>query len=421
MADGGRRNESEDELRRRARELFRDGLTVARGNDPRDAVNFFEESLALYRSLSGAERQRAVCLFNIGVLSVRLGYYREAAVYYDESADLFHRIPDGQRDEADCLFGGGGSRIRLKDFVGALKRLEGAALLLESIPEAGSPDVEIARARCLCNIGICLVMMHERTCISVQFEQALEIYGRFDAVERTGRDGADCARVVAAGRLMVGDVEGAIADLQRAQRLYLALNMLDEAMEVRALLALTLLFRASSCSISDERAHLLEEALNLAVGAALHVDRSRFRIDHSGDRRQWLLARAQSIMDLALAIAAEFDAPGLISDLIAVWRTVGTLDMSKMCSRRGGDSVEYSASIAKSFAKTILLMPATEPAAAGTNVDLESAFIAGPTVGSQAAIATHLPRRPGPRLLMPHLRVALVDYTSASGCISAYR
>lgn len=421
MADGGRRNESEDELRRRARELFRDGLTVARGNDPRDAVNFFEESLALYRSLSGAERQRAVCLFNIGVLSVRLGYYREAAVYYDESADLFHRIPDGQRDEADCLFGGGGSRIRLKDFVGALKRLEGAALLLESIPEAGSPDVEIARARCLCNIGICLVMMRERTRLPIQFEQALEIYGRPDVAERTGRDGADCASIVAAGRLMVGDAEGAVADLQRAQRLYLALNMLDEAMEVRALLALTLLFRASSCSISDERAHLLEEALNLAVGAALHVDRSRFRIDHSGDRRQWLLARAQSIMDLALAIAAEFDAPGLISDLIAVWRTVGTLDMSKMCSRRGGDSVEYSASIAKSFAKTILLMPATEPAAAGTNVDLESAFIAGPTVGSQAAIATHLPRRPGPRLLMPHLRVALVDYTSASGCISAYR
>ena len=381
MADGGRRNESEDELRRRARELFRDGLTVARGNDPRDAVNFFEESLALYRSLSGAERQRAVCLFNIGVLSVRLGYYREAAVYYDESADLFHRIPDGQRDEADCLFGGGGSRIRLKDFVGALKRLEGAALLLESIPEAGSPDVEIARARCLCNIGICLVMMRERTRLPIQFEQALEIYGRPDVAERTGRDGADCASIVAAGRLMVGDAEGAVADLQRAQRLYLALNMLDEAMEVRALLALTLLFRASSCSISDERAHLLEEALNLAVGAALHVDRSRFRIDHSGDRRQWLLARAQSIMDLALAIAAEFDAPGLISDLIAVWRTVGTLDMSKMCSRRGGDSVEYSASIAKSFAKTILLMPATEPAAAGTNVDLESAFIEAYSAG----------------------------------------
>ena len=381
MADGGRRNESEDELRRRARELFRDGLTVARGNDPRDAVNFFEESLALYRSLSGAERQRAVCLFNIGVLSVRLGYYREAAVYYDESADLFHRIPDGQRDEADCLFGGGGSRIRLKDFVGALKRLEGAALLLESIPEAGSPDVEIARARCLCNIGICLVMMRERTRLPIQFEQALEIYGRPDVAERTGRDGADCASIVAAGRLMVGDAEGAVADLQRAQRLYLALNMLDEAMEVRALLALTLLFRASSCSISDERAHLLEEALNLAVGAALHVDRSRFRIDHSGDRRQWLLARAQSIMDLALAIAAEFDAPGLISDLIAVWRTVGTLDMSKMCSRRGGDSVEYSASIAKSFAKTILLMPTTEPAAAGTNVDLESAFIEAYSAG----------------------------------------
>ena len=33
-----------------------------------------------------------------------------------------------------------------------LKRLEGAAFLLESMPEAGSPDVEIARARCLCNM-----------------------------------------------------------------------------------------------------------------------------------------------------------------------------------------------------------------------------------------------------------------------------
>ena len=76
MANDGSRNESEDELRRRARELFRNGLTASQGDGLRDAVNFFEESLALYRSLSGAERQRAVCLFNIGALSVRLGYYR---------------------------------------------------------------------------------------------------------------------------------------------------------------------------------------------------------------------------------------------------------------------------------------------------------------------------------------------------------
>ena len=101
MADDGSRNESEDELRRRARELFRNGLTASWGDGLRDAVNFFEESLALYRSLSGAERQRAVCPFNIGALSVRLGYYREAAVSYDESADLFHRIPGGQRDASD--------------------------------------------------------------------------------------------------------------------------------------------------------------------------------------------------------------------------------------------------------------------------------------------------------------------------------
>ena len=101
MADDGSRNESEDELRRRARELFRNGLTASWGDGLRDAVNFFEESLALCRLLSGAERQRAVCLFNIGVLSVRLGYYREAAVRYDESADLFHRIPGGQRDASD--------------------------------------------------------------------------------------------------------------------------------------------------------------------------------------------------------------------------------------------------------------------------------------------------------------------------------
>ena len=101
MVDDGRRDESEDELRHRARELFRNGLTASRGDSLRDAVNFFEESLALYRSLSGAERQRAVCLFNIGALSVRLGYYREAAVSYDESADLFHRIPGGQRDASD--------------------------------------------------------------------------------------------------------------------------------------------------------------------------------------------------------------------------------------------------------------------------------------------------------------------------------
>ena len=40
MADDGSRNESEDELRRRARELFRNGLTASRGDGLRDAVNF---------------------------------------------------------------------------------------------------------------------------------------------------------------------------------------------------------------------------------------------------------------------------------------------------------------------------------------------------------------------------------------------
>ena len=97
MADDGSRNESEDELRRRARELFRNGLTASRGTDIRDAVNFFEESLALYRLLSGAERQRAVCLFNIGALSVRLGYYREAAVRYDEICSTAFLAVNGMR------------------------------------------------------------------------------------------------------------------------------------------------------------------------------------------------------------------------------------------------------------------------------------------------------------------------------------
>jgi len=101
MADDRRRDESEDELRHRARELLRDGLTVPRSNDLRNTLNFFEESLALCRLLSGAERQRAVCPFDIGTLSVRLGYCRDAAVCYDESTDLFHRIPGGQRDASD--------------------------------------------------------------------------------------------------------------------------------------------------------------------------------------------------------------------------------------------------------------------------------------------------------------------------------
>jgi hypothetical protein len=205
---------------------------------------------------------------------------------------------------------------------------------------------------------------------------------------------------------------------QQAQDLYRQVGQPERATEINVPLARVLKRKAVMLDSIFERLALLEESLNLTIEAALSLDRARFRLERLDDRQRWFQAYARSTMDLALEVAAELGRPHLISDLIATWRTVGTLDVprtgpSRTASRESRTSDQsVTATGHLTGANSVKEM---------LEEDGRSSFVAGPAVGSQTAIIAHLPRRPGPGLLMPHHRTALAGYDQAPARTAAYR
>lgn len=189
-------------------------------------------------------------------------------------------------------------------------------------------------------------------------------------------------------------------------------------MEINVPLARVLKRKAATLDSIFERLVLLEESLNLTIEAALSLDRARFRLERLDDRQRWFQIHAQSTMDLALEVAAELGRPHLISDLIATWRTVGTLDVPRTgpSQTAGGESRTSDQSVTATEHFT-----GANSAKEMSEEDKGSSFVAGPAVGSQTAIIAHLPRRPGPDLLMPHHRTALAGYDQTPARTAAYR
>ena len=59
MTDDENRDESEDELRRRAEESFNTGVGAYKHGDLRGALERYERALTLYREIPGSERNHS--------------------------------------------------------------------------------------------------------------------------------------------------------------------------------------------------------------------------------------------------------------------------------------------------------------------------------------------------------------------------
>ena len=398
--------------------LFNSGNALGELGDWRGALERSERALALYRGLPGSERNQARCLNNSGVALGELGDWRGALERYERALALYRGLPGTERDQAKCLFNSGNALGESGDWRGALERYERALTLLDQhTPEADRIEVERTGARCVRSIGVCLVNLNEAV-FPDHFTRALKVLRRPEHVDHTKDDQAACLRSIGGGRSATGDLNGAVEAYQQAQDLYGQVGQPERATEINVPLARVLKRKAAAIDSVFERLALLEESLNLTVEAALSLDRARFRLERLDDRQRWFQAHARSTMDLALEVAAELDRPHLISDLIATWRTVGTLDVPRTGPSRtaGGESRTSDQSVT-----------ATEHFTGANNAkemleeDEGSSLVAGPAVGSQTAIIAHLPRRPGPGLLMPHHRTALAGYDQAPARTAAYR
>ena len=418
MTDDENRGKSEDELRRRAEESFNTGVEAYEHGDSRCALERFELTLALYREIPGSERNQAKCLFNSGIALGWLDDWRGALERYELALALFQGVSGSERNQAKCLHNSGAALGELGDLRGALERYKRALTLLDQYtPEADRIEAERTGARCVLGIGACLINLDEAV-FPDHFTRALEVFRRPEHVDHTKDDQASCLRLIGNCRSATGDLNGAVDAYQQAQELHREAGHPEKATEINVPLARVLKRKAAAIDSIFERCALLEESLNLTIEAALYLDRSRFRLDRLDDRQRWFQAHAQSTMDLALDVAAELDRPHLISDLIATWRTVGTLDVPRTGPSRtaSGENLTSDQSVTATGHFT-----GANSAKEMSEEDEGSSFVAGPAVGSQTAIIAHLPRRPGPGLLMPLHRTALAGYDQAPARTAAYR
>ena len=459
MTNDEQPNESEDELRRRAKESFNTGATAFRRGDYSEALSSCENALALYWGVPGSECDQAGCLFNSGVALVELGDWRGALERFDQALALYRNLPGIERNQVNCLYNSGNALVELGDWRGVLERFDQAlalyrnlpgternqanclynsgvalgalgdwrsaldrfkqtlTLLNQSIHETDRIEVERISAHCVQRIGVCLVNLDEAI-FPDHFARALDVFRRPEHVDHTKDGQASCLRSIGGGRSATGDLNGAVEAYQQAQDLYRQVGQPERATEINVPLARVLKRKAVMLDSIFERLALLEESLNLTIEAALSLDRARFRLERLDDRQRWFQAYARSTMDLALEVAAELGRPHLISDLIATWRTVGTLDVPRTGPSRtaGGESRTSDQSVTATGHFT-----GANSAKEMSEEDEGSSFVAGPAVGSQTAIIAHLPRRPGPGLLMPHHRTALAGYDQAPARTAAYR
>ena len=326
----------------------------------------------------------------------------------DESEDELRRRAEESFNTGVEAYEHGDSRCALERFKLAL------TLLDQYTPEADRIEAERTGARCVLGIGACLINLDEAV-FPDHFTRALEVFRRPEHVDHTKSDQASCLRLIGNCRSATGDLNGAVDAYQQAQELHREAGHPEKATEINVPLARVLKRKAAAIDSIFERCALLEESLNLTIEAALYLDRSRFRLDRLDDRQRWFRAHAQSTMDLALEVAAELDRPHLISDLIATWRTVGTLDIPRTGPHR---------TTGRKNPANDQLITAAEHFTSAHSAPAEgeqSSLAAGPAVGSQTAVITHLPRRPGPGLLMPHHRTALAGYNQAPTHTATYR
>ena len=214
MTDDENRDESEDELRRRAEESFNTGVGAYKHGDLQGALERYGQALALFRGVSGSERNQAGCLFNSGVALRELGDLRGALERYELALALFQGVSGSEHDQAYCLSNSGVVLGELGDWRGALERYERALALYREIP--GS---ERNQAKCLFNSGIALGWLDDWRGALERFELALALYREIPGSERNQ---ARCLFNSGAALRELGDWRGAL------KRFKLALTLLDQ-------------------------------------------------------------------------------------------------------------------------------------------------------------------------------------------------
>ena len=356
-----------------------------------DSLTIYEMALELWNDLPGTELQQAACLFNTGNTLDEVGRYEEALTTYQQAADFFHTLPGTQKEQASCLFNTGNTLRRVGRYEEALTAFQQALDAYRTLP-----GTQKDQADCLANIGTALREMG-------RYEEALTVYrdalALFRTLPGTQRQQANCLANTGLALGGVGRYEEALTAYRDALDTYRTLPG-TERQQANCLndTGITL----HEVGRYEEARTPFRRALTPAIISALKSNAARFQFPTEHDRITWITERAEPSLDLALRLAGINDQPALISDLIATFRTGGSIDTTRLTTQSGiTDPGQSILSLATNLEDST---PPTAPTPTGL------ALTASPPLGTDAVLSANLPRRPGPVLHMPHHRTALADY-----------
>ena len=143
-------------------------------------------------------------------------------------------------------------------------------------------------------------------------------------------------------------------------------------------------------------------ALTPAIISALESNTARFQFPTEHDRLTWITERAEPSLALALSLADINGQPALISDLIATFRTGGSIDTTRLTTQGRTTTLGL-------ITPDLTTHPEPNPHPT-TPTPTGLALTASPPLGTDAVLSANIPRRPGPVLHMPYHRTALADY-----------
>ena len=352
MADPDEEDLSPEEILREAETAFSKAARLFATGHQEKSIIAFTEALELYSQVEGTERQQADCLNNTGITLYEVGRYEEALTAYRDALAAYRTLPGTQRQQADCLVNTGVALGEIGRYEKALSSYRDALGLYQQVDGAQKDQAD-----CLLGTGV-----------------ALGEIGRYEKALSSYRDALDTYRT--------------LPDTQPQQTKCLldTGTILDEVGRY------------------EEARTPFRRALTPAIISALKSNAARFQFPTEHDRITWLTERAEPSLDLALRLASINDQPALVSDLIATFRTGGSIDITRLATQNGiTDPGQSILSLATSLEDSI---PPTAPVPTGL------ALTASPPLGADAVLSANIPRRPGPILHMPYHRTALADYRS---------
>ena len=352
MADPDDEDLSPEEILRKAEEAFSGGYRLFEARHLPEAIAVFMRALELIRQVEGTERQQATCLTLIGSILSDTNRYQDSLTIYEMALGLWNNLPDTEGIQAVCLFSIGIALRNMGRYEEALTAFQQALDLYRTLP-----GTQENQADCLANIGITLGEMGRYEEALTTFQQALDAYRTLPGIQKN-----QVYCLVNTGNTLhrMGRHKEALAPFR--------------------------------------------QALTPAIISALESNAARFQFPTEHDRLTWLTEIAEPSLDLALRLASINDRPALVSDLIATFRTGGSIDTTRLTTQGRTTTLGL-------ITPDLTTHPEPNPhPTAPTPTGL--ALTASPPLGADATPSANLPRRPGPIFHMPYHRTALADYRS---------